>query len=329
MKKLEDRILKLYSQFIPTTDRRQQQQPVEVERRNRDRRQRTGDSRILADLDKFKSFTNNSDLRKDVITVLSPLAPVRRISSLPDNVDDGNYSRASGLLALAIVNLPEDTRDLKAAWNQITKGELPKYDYKEYQHPFSFLRGTLFEPFLGKMGNLGAWLCQQDVPIYSTKIGEYLEKIFKFKIVDSVFTGREVPWVIKDEGGKPCLKKVDIMALRLDGSPLAKIIGKSLLRMPKISAVCLLLLELPAIIKEILKPKSLKSKAINGTRQSVKSIINVSSILSGIGIGGALLSKRGPAGSLVGMGIGSVIGVYTSKRISKFLDNLISNKKTT
>jgi len=329
-------ILELYPQFTKLTDRRQQSEPVGSERRSgEDRRQspRIVDPKLGVDLDriqaKFKSFVHSTEqdkeLEKVAFVALSPITPVRRISSLPDNVEDGNYSRATGLVALAVVNLPEDTRDLKAAWKQITKGELPKYDYKEYQHPFSFLRGTLFEPLLGKMGKFGLWLCEQDVPLYDTKIGSWLRKKLKFQMEDIMLTGRSCPWIVKDGTGKSVIKKIDITAFKLSGSSSAKTIGRALLRTSKIGAIVLLGLELPAIIKETIKPKDIQSKAISGIKQIIKSIINVTSILSGIGIGGAILTKRGPAGSLAGMGIGSLIGIYTSKQISKFLDKLVDN----
>ena len=331
-------ILKLYPQFTRLTDRRQQSEPVDSERRSgEDRRQsqRIVDPELGDDLNKiqdtFQSFVHNTEqnkeLEKAAFVALSPITPIRRISSLPDNVEDGNYSRAAGLVALAVVNLPEDTRDLKAAWKQISKGELPNYDYKEYQHPFSFLRGTLFEPLLGKMGKFGVWLCDQDLPLYDTKIGEWLEKIFKFELTDKQSIGRLAPWMIKDETGNAILVNWDIKAIKLSGNTLAKTIGRALLRIPKISALILLGLELPAVIKEISKPKDFKSKITNGTRQIIKSIINVVSILAGIGIGGAILAKKGPAGSLTGMGIGSLGGIYISKQMTKFIDK-ITNRKT-
>lgn len=333
-------ILELYPQFTRLTDRRQQNIPVDSECRSReDRRQspRVVDPKLGTDLNKiqdtFKSLVHNAEqnneLEKAAFVALSPITPVRRISSLPDNVEDGNYSRAAGLIALAIVNLPEDTRDLKAAWMQITKGELPKYDYKEYQYPFSFLRGTLFEPLLGKMGNWGLWLCNNDRTIYDTKVGEWFEKIFKFKMTnDAVFTGRKTPWVIKNEAGNVSSVILPLIAVKLSGNPLSKTIGKALLRIPKLSVLALLVLELPAIIKETLKPKSIKSKITSGVKQIIKSLINVTSIFAGIGIVGAILAIKGPAGSLAGMGIGSLLGIYISKQIAKIINKLTTYKQS-
>jgi len=333
-------ILELYPQFTKLTDRRQQSEPVGSERRSgEDRRQspRIVDPKLGVDLDriqaKFKSFVHSTEqdkeLEKAAFVALSPITPVRRISSLPDNVEDGNYSRAAGLVALAVVNLPEDTRDLKAAWKQITKGELPKYDYKEYQHPFSFLRGTLFEPLLRKMGNFGLWLCSNDRTMYDTKVGTWLKKIFKLKMDKEVaFTGRKIPWVIKNEAGNASSVILPLIAIKPIGNPLAKTIGRALLRIPKLSVIALFLLELPAVIKQTLKPKKLKSKITSGIKQIIKSLMNVTSILSGIGIGGAILARKGPAGSLVGMGIGSLLGIYISKQISRIIDKLTTYKQS-
>jgi hypothetical protein len=163
---------------------------------NSDRRSsaRFGDSKLKTDIyqvqQTFKDFVEPAkevkqeidrldkkrEARRVVFSALSPIVPVRRLSSLPDNIEDGNYERAAGLLALAAVNLPEDTRDLKSACKQIFKGELPKYDFKNYQTPFSFFRGTALEPVVNKMGKLGVKLLSFDKTLYSTKFGKFLRQ---------------------------------------------------------------------------------------------------------------------------------------------------------
>ena len=118
---------------------------------------------------------------KTALKVLSPITPIRRVSSLPDNIDDQNYIRAVGLTALALNFLPEDCRDLKASATQIASKfskkvkYVPSYNYVEYQHTFYFFKGALLEFLLKLPGEWGEKLADRlhenwDKPIGQTKI---------------------------------------------------------------------------------------------------------------------------------------------------------------
>ena len=272
----------------------------------------------------------NNKLTKEVLSVLSPIVPVRRISSLPDNIKDGNYTRAAGLVGLMTINLPEDTRDLAGAWKQFKTGEIPSY-YKDFQAPFSFFRGTFLEPLVNKMGKLGVKLHKADVPLYDTKFGELCQKVFKYDLsLDEIPTNRFVPKIVQDESGKTVIKSFEVYAKKVEGSALGKTVGNALLRIPYISALVLGAMEIPAIFKAFKKPAaSTKDRTINGGTQILKSSVNVSAILAGIGMFGYLLKGRGgPIGSLVGMGLGSIAGAYASKEIGNNLDSISNRLKT-
>jgi hypothetical protein len=295
------------------------------------------------------STKNKHQTRQMIFAALSPIVPVRRLSSLPDNVEDGNYQRAAGLIALAVVNLPEDTRDIIAATRQIASKILPRnikviiakknkalykkfvwykprYDCKNYQAPFSFFRGTVLEPIVNKMGKIGVKLYLIDKTLYKTKFGEFLGKIFKFETTDIELTKRFVPKVVFDDAtGKYVIENIEVKALRVEGKAFSKLVGRALLRIPVISVFILAALEIPSIIKSIHKSETAKVKSINGAVQILKSGINVVSILSGIGLTGAFLARKGPAGSLIGMGIGSVAGSYVSKFAADKIDDLRKN----
>ncbi len=343
-------IYSLYPQFMQLTDRRNQNISVGLNRRSgMDRRELARipcDSYMYSDIRRtekifapFLNHTNNipahikikdkkaSGIRRALFAALSPIIPIRRISSLPDNIEDGNYTRAAGLVGLMLVNLPEDTRDLKAAWDQIIKGELPKYNYREYQAPFSFFRGTVFEPIVNRLGKIGIMLHKIDTSLFDTGFGQFLRNKLKIEVEDFEITGRSVPKVILDEAGKIMVKNKIIYAVKLTGNKLSKLIGRTLLRIPCISVIMLSLLELPAICKSFSQEKNTKNKIITGLSQMLKSAINVVSILSGIGIVGALLSRRGPAYSVLGMGIGSVIGSLISSQAAKGIDNFCELSK--
>jgi hypothetical protein len=90
-----------------------------------------------------------------------------------------------------------------------------------------------------------------------------------------------------------------------------------------LSAFALGLLEIPSIIKSFKKGNKLQEKLKNISVQAVKSSVNVCSLLAGIGLTGALFARKGPAFSLLGMGIGSIAGAYVSKNLQKGVDELV------
>ncbi len=74
-------------------------------------------------------------------------------------------------------------------------------------------------------------------------------------------------------------------------------------------------MELYNITKAATKGNTLGEEAKNGTKQTIKSGINLASMTAGIGYGGAIGAKYGRGfGSLVGMGIGAALGSEISKK---------------
>lgn len=337
---IQSNFLNLTNKINPPADRRSENIPVSSDNRSSIvRREKTRIPQLSDDIYKlqtiYKDFIDNTSqvktevskldnsaiqnkkLAHAVFAALSPIISVRRVSSVPDDVEYGNYVRAAGIIGLAIANLPEDWRDIKSAGKQIFKGIKPDYDYKNYQHSFSFFRGTFLEPLLkikGKFGErLGYFLKNSDKSLDKTKIGKFLSKIFKFKI------DYEDPDLLKrvEKSGKI----IFIPTYKVEGNFLGKLIGRSLLRIPLLSVIILGLLESPKIVKTIFYKKSTDNKFKTGTKQIVKSGIYVTSMLSNIGFFGALLAGFGPAGSLIGMGIGSIIGAKISQKINIIIDN--------
>ena len=326
--KLEVNIFKLYPQYNQQSDRRKQNIPVDLERRscvNRMESTRpTLDLKLSQDINRtkdiFAPFLNtpqiqqpqfehksNTTFRQIVISALSPVVPVRRISSLPDNVEDGNYARAAGLIGLMVMNLPEDGRDLQDGWKQITTGEIPEHYKKGYQSAFSFFRGTFLEPLTRNTNPLGEKIYNLDKTLYDTTFGQKIMEFLKTDIEHSIKTKRSD---INDNFVK---------AYKFAGTKLGKIMGRSLLRMTKLGVAALSILEIPAIYKAFTKRDSIKENVKAGSKQTTKSAMYVTSMISGIGIIGAILAKKGPAYSLLGMGIGSAIGGLISKGFNKLI----------
>ena len=179
------------------------------------------------------------------------------------------------------------------------------------------------------MGKVGLFLHRWDITLSDTKFGKFLSKVFKFDIdpTNSVKTGRIVPKLLVDpKTGNPFIGQIKIRSIKIEGKPLAKVIGRALLRIPIISLGILGILELPNLIKQVNKAHGAKNKLKAAGKQGTKSIINVISIQAGISLIGVLLARKGPAYSLIGMGIGSVAGAYASKKLQNGIYKLTDKK---
>jgi len=71
--------------------------------------------KVLMDFSIQNNTAEKSYINKTAVEAFSPIVPVRRMACLPDEINQGHYAKAAGLTALMAINLPEDTRDIKAA----------------------------------------------------------------------------------------------------------------------------------------------------------------------------------------------------------------------
>ncbi|MDD3012432.1 MAG: hypothetical protein PHC34_01870 [Candidatus Gastranaerophilales bacterium] len=337
-------LLKTYQQFMQQTDRNTQSNPDKpVSRQDSFEKQSTKslDNKIYTDInnikDTFEKFRNNveqikvqintldnkvlanKDTIKTVFSAFSPIVPVRRVFSVPDKIDDRDYVSMAGTVAVAGILLPEDLRDTRDAAKQIFKGELLKYNYKEFQTPFSFIRGSFLEPLVNKMINKwGYYLHEWDKSLLKTKFGKKIKNLLNVKVIHKEFTGRFVPQIRKDEDtGKYIKQNKKVFAEKLEGSKIGKLICRALQRTTVYGVLTLSAICIPSIVKAFMKPENTKGKFANTGKQTVKSAISVVSTLAGIGLGGALLAPLGPAGSVVGMGLGCTVSAYISSKIHK------------
>lgn len=261
---------------------------------------------------------------------LESIPTFRRISSLPDKLQDGDVLPAIGLASLALINLPEDIRDLKNAKHQIDafrNGVKYKggYDYKNYQHDFSFFRGTMLESFIDLKNNKNKTLAKKlydwDKTILNTAFGKKVRDFFNIEVSDEVkvkkFNKETNTWeVAKDINGKP------IYAASFEGKGKFKAFGeltaRAMNRTTFIGTGILAAIELPKIFKAMNQGHNVTDQAGNTIKQTAKSGINLASVTAGIAYGGAIGSKHGgPLGSLLGMGAGAVIGSFASKKVQE------------
>lgn len=269
-------------------------------------------------VDDCQQIKERVDKKKDsdYLCVFEALPPVRRTLSIPDKIKHGETTTALGMASLALINLPEDLRDIRGAYNQL-KGAAPKYDHTICQHPFSFFRGTMLNDLadVNKASNkeFAKKLLKSDITLADTTFGKRTLKVLGVKPVDYVETQ------IKNIGHTEENAKY-VTAKIYDGSKFGKLTAHAMERTTKWGLIVTALLETPKLAKAFCKGDSISEKADNGVKQVVKSAINVASITVGIGYMGAIgAQKFGAIGSLVGMGLGAVIGGYGSKKIQEII----------
>lgn len=252
------------------------------------------------------------DLNPVEQTLLNSVAPVRRLSGLPDMVKQGDGIAAAGLAALTVVSLPEDCRDVRDACKHSSclirrKKFAAPYDFGKYQHDFSFFRGTLLHEVMKRTkSEKGKQLIDKiysaDKTIYQTKFGTLIKKCL------GIEDGRLINSKIKNLYGKEI--PVQEMIIKKDFLGLKDLTGRAMKRTSVLGVAFMGALELPKLIKSIRKDDNGKSFGI----QSAKSALNVLGLTIGMGYLGALGGKKfGALGSLLGMGLGVLTGVSGAK----------------
>ncbi len=253
-------------------------------------------------------------------TVVNSVAPARRIAGIPDMLKNGDTFGAAGIAALTLVNLPEDCRDLRAAYNHsvcaLSRKSIPKaYDYKKYQHDFSFFRGTLLHEWMKRIkSDRGKKIVNKiysaDKTLYNTKFGKWVQKIL------GIENGAPVSSGVKDLHGN--MLPVRSIIVKKDFLGLKELTGRALKRTTILGLGFMGLLELPKVIKSLKKGDNSKDKAKSFAIQTGKSTLNVLSVSAGMGYLGALGAKRfGALGSLIGMGLGVLAGAGFSSGVQK------------
>jgi hypothetical protein len=289
-----------------------------------------------------KKAENNNNSVKSTFEALGAIVPFRRVTSVPDKLKDKDYLGTAGAITVAALLLPEDLRDTRDGLKQVLYNTLSrglklsiakknkefykkyiwyrtKYNPKEYQVPFSFIRGSYLEKIVNKIGGkVGYYLHKWDKSLLDTNIGQKIMKKLKVRDVDEIFTGRLVPQIKKDiETGKYVEQMKEVYAYKLEGSIIGKLICRTLRRITTYGTLSLSAIAVPSIIMAIKKSKNTEDKVKNGGKQTLKSVISVTITLAGIGLGGAILAPIGAAGSVAGMALGSALSAYISSKINK------------
>lgn len=235
-----------------------------------------------------------------------------RVNSVPEKITEQDYAPAMGLVSLAIMNGPEDLRDVMSAYKQIKEGfPNPKsyhsgYDNKYAQHPFSFFRGTIFNdylnPFSKKCPNpeLATKLIQEDKTLWDTKFGKWVKELLKIeesKIVTRIER-------IESTNKNP---KFIFAKKFITNNPIKDIIARAMTRTTKLGLIALGLIEGAHIVHEVANGKNIFA-------ETGKSALTLGTTVVGTGVFGAIGAKYlGPTGSLAGISFGSITGAMVNK----------------
>lgn len=269
---------------------------------------------IYSDYHKIKQkVSGNSEVVFEGVPVYG------RVNSLPEKLDKKDYTPAMGLVTLAVLNGPEDIRDVMSAYKQIKNG-FPKpvsfhsgYDNKKAQHPFSFFRGTVLSEFMNPLSKdcpspkLAAWLIKQDKTLWDTKLGNWLrrklgveEKFIQTSIKDMDYTDKNRHFV-----EAKCFNTTN---------PFKNITARAFTRTTKLGALALGGIEAAHVAHEV-------SNGKNFFEEAGKSAATLGVTLGATGVLGAIGAKHlGPTGSLLGISAGSVAGAITSKILTQSFD---------
>lgn len=230
-----------------------------------------------------------------------------RINSVPEKIKEKDYTPAMGLVSLAIMNGPEDLRDVMSAYKQIKEGfPDPKtfhsgYDNKKAQHPFSFFRGTIFGEYLNPNSKdcpnpkLAIKLIEEDKTLWNTKLGKWVKKIFKIEEL------KESTTIEKIESTKQNPKYIFAKKF-ITNNPFKDTIARAMTRTTKLGTLTLGGIEATHVAHQV-------ANGENFFEELGKSAITFGSTVAATGVFGAIGAKHlGPTGSLVGMSLGAITG---------------------
>lgn len=285
----------------------------------------TPKKRITNNLTKVQS--NISKVGLNYILMAAP--PFRRVSAIPDKMNNDEVIYSLGMASLGIVNITGDSKDIKEVVKQIFLNIQGKkytgvYDFKNYQHDFSLCHGTLLERFIDtkKMKNqkLAKTIESMDRTLLNTKFGQKVLNLLGVTETNPVpfkqFNKAQNTWdIVKDVNGK--IK----YARGFSGSRFGVLTAHVLARTIILELMVFSLVEIPLIYRAAKKEGSVKEKTKNILKQTAKSAVTVTCLFAGFGYLGAIGSKYFKVfGSLAGMGLGAIIGSKVAQKINKHID---------
>ena len=273
-----------------------------------------GDEKFPEIYSDYKSLKNSISGESSSNVIFEGQPMYGRIYSIPDKMEKKDYTPAMGMISLAVLNGPEDLRDVFSAYKQI-KNKFPKpvtfhsgYDNKIAQHPFSFFRGTILNDYLNPSSKecpnpkAAAWLIKQDKTLWDTKFGEWIQKKLDIKKGDMLTDIEQIDSTHK-------LKKKVYANIFKTNNPFKDILARAMTRTPVLGVAAMGGIEAAHVAHEVKNGK-------NFFEEAGKSAVTLATTLGATGILGAIGAKHlGPTGSLLGIGLGAITGAIVNKTI--------------
>ena len=249
---------------------------------------------IQQDYEKIRKSVDKKDETSSIFDIVPQVQKAEQLQN-------SNSASTPAIATLALLNAPEDIRDMQGACKQISsliKGEkfVPPYDYKIAQHPFSFFRGTLLNNFVNPntspFPKLAKWLLKHDITLMDTKLGAWVAKIFKIK---QDYVDTNIKSIIYTKSNPSYVK-----AKIFEGNPLGTLTARALTRTPKLGVLALGAVEGIDVLSDV-------ANGENIFETTAKSATNLLGSITLSGYGGAIGSKMfGVTGSMLGTGIGNL-----------------------
>ena len=249
---------------------------------------------IQQDYEKIRKSVDKKDETSSIFDIVPQVQKAEQLQN-------SNSASTPAIATLALLNAPEDIRDMQGACKQISsliKGEkfLPPYDYKIAQHPFSFFHGTLLNNFVNPntspFPKLAKWLLKHDITLMDTKLGAWVAKIFKIK---QDYVDTNIKSIIYTKSNPSYVK-----AKIFEGNPLGTLTARALTRTPKLGVLALGAVEGIDVLSDV-------ANGENIFETTAKSATKLLGSITLSGYGGAIGSKMfGVTGSMLGTGIGNL-----------------------
>ena len=250
---------------------------------------------IQQDYEKTRKSVDKKDETSSIFDIVPQVQKAEQLQN-------SNSASTPAIATLALLNAPEDIRDMQGACKQISsliKGEkfVPPYDYKIAQHPFSFFRGTLLNNFVNPntspFPKLAKWLLNQDKTLMETKLGDWICKIFNLQEYSISTTIKNITYT--------CNKPFFVKAKVYKGNKLGTLTARALTRTPKLGVLALGAIEGIDTLSDV-------ANGENIFETTAKSATNLLGSITLSGYCGAIGSKIfGVTGSMLGTGIGNFV----------------------
>ena len=250
----------------------------------------------------------------------SPIAPIRRVFGVKDSSERNKKIKTAGLALLALNNLPMDFSDINSVLRQIKNKKIAP---NPTQMEFTFAQDTLLEFPLRQLRKkfdtqkFDTVYDKIDKSLFNTKIGQKIVKAMNLTVTREIKPGESMD-IIKNG-----LKQNKVYIIK-GKSKIAKLICRSMMRIPVLSVAAFALLEIPDIVNAVKNEEQKDKKLQAAGKQLIKSGINIASMVAGMAAVGAVLDRRfGAIGSLIGIGLGN----YFGEKAGTFVNNKLFENK--